>query len=212
MLDIFSRNRIFILSLILTVILVVVVQMGLSQSFDRWGVEFFRETANPANALGGESTKTLIMWLTHTGDSKFLAVISIIVGVGLYRKYGRQYAARAIAAFFGSFFLTAVLKAAFGRMRPDIVPQFVEATSASFPSGHTLRSTVVYFLVAFFFLQGQNITASRKAVIALAGFMIIMNGLSRIYLGVHWPTDVFAGWLMGACWVLICIRYLNIEK
>ena len=212
MLDIFSRNWILILSFTLTVILAVAVQMELLHSFDQWGVEFFRDTANPENALGGESIKILIMWLTHTGDSKFLAVISIIVSFGLYRKYGRQYAARAIAAFFGSFFLTAVLKAAFGRLRPDIVPQFVEATSASFPSGHTLRSTVVYFLVAFFFLEGQYTNTSRRIVVALAGIMIIVNGLSRVYLGVHWPTDVFTGWLMGVCWVLICIKYLNAEK
>lgn len=210
--DLFGGSKGCLLSLVLIGILIILVRLGITQSFDVWGVEFFRDPDNLAYALGGESVKTLIIWFTHSGDSKFLALIAIFIIFLAYRTYGHKYAIAMAISFFGPFVLTAVLKALFGRIRPDIVPQFVEATSASFPSGHTLRSTVVYFLVAFFILRGQSIRVTRKVLIALTGLMIVLNGISRVYLGVHWPTDVLAGWLMGTAWILVCIQYLGKEE
>ncbi len=210
--DLFGVSKGLLLSLVLIGILIITVQLGLTQSFDVWGVEFFRDPDNPSYALGGESVKTLIIWFTHSGDSKFLALIAIFIIFLAYRAYGNKYAIAMAVSFFGPFVLTAVLKALFGRIRPDIVPQFVEATSASFPSGHTLRSTVVYFLVAFFILRGQSVVVTQKLVIVLTGLIIVLNGLSRVYLGVHWPTDILAGWLMGMTWILVCTQYLRREE
>jgi undecaprenyl-diphosphatase len=206
------ENKMLLACVLVTIALIVAVQMGLTNTFDMWGVWFFRDAGNPALSLGGESVKSAVMMFTHTGDSKFLILIALVFCFFGYRKYGAIYAGKVFGAFIGSFLLTAVLKALFGRARPDIVPQFVEATSASFPSGHTLRSMVVYFLVAFLFLQGQSNQTTRVLVTFLAGAMIIFNGLSRVYLGVHWPTDVFAGWLIGACWVLCCKKYLGVTE
>jgi undecaprenyl-diphosphatase len=206
------ENKTFLTLFIISIALMMIVQMGLTHKFDMWGVEFFRNSDNSAISMGGESVKSFVMMFTHTGDSKFLILIALICCFFCYRKYGKMFAGKAFVAFIGSFLLTAVLKALFGRMRPDIVPQFVEATSASFPSGHTLRSMVVYFLVAFLFLQGHSSNTTRALVAFLAGAMIIFNGLSRVYLGVHWPTDVFAGWLIGSCWVLFCIKYLSMNE
>ena len=140
--------------------------------------------------------------LTHLGDSITLAIFTLIA-VGLLLKSGQRRAALyCLFTAAGGFIITAIGKAAFGRARPDIIEQFAHATSASFPSGHTLRSAVVYSLIAYILLQSKY-GGQRFAILVVAGALILMNGDSRVYLGVHWPTDILGSWLLAAIWLML---------
>ncbi|MBO6503629.1 MAG: phosphatase PAP2 family protein [Kordiimonadaceae bacterium] len=191
-------HRVLCLFAGLFAVLALLVTQGHTVSLDEFGVLLVRGENQAEDIL-----TTLISNLTHLGDSITLAIVALFtVGVLIWKK--ERLAARwFLMAAAGSFLITAVSKWAFGRDRPEVVEQFASATSASFPSGHTLRSAVVYALLAFIVTR----TASQRAnmvIYCAAAAIIIANGLSRVYLGVHWPTDVIGAWLIAGFWLLLC--------
>jgi undecaprenyl-diphosphatase len=187
----------------LFVVLAVLVTAGHTSTLDEAGVLLFRSPADPDIPIGGESFSFIIANLTHLGDSIVLAIISVIAAFILYRKKGTHAAVWFSIAASGSFIITAVAKMAFGRERPDIVEPLVTAISGSFPSGHTLRSAVVYTLVAYLLVR-YKIKSQKNIIITMALLIILINGISRMYLGVHWPTDILGAWLIAAFWLLLC--------
>jgi len=96
----------------------------------------------------------------------------------------------------------ALLKTIFGRARPDIVDHVVAATGYSFPSGHAANSAIVYLTTAALVTQVTRGRATRRYVAIVAGLLVVAIGASRVYLGVHWPSDVLAGWSFGTLWAL----------
>lgn len=96
-----------------------------------------------------------------------------------------------------SAFTSDVMKIFFARVRPDLVPQLDPITSAAFPSGHANNAAVVYILFIMLVPQARHPGWQFAAAV-----MIVLTGLSRIMLGVHWPTDVVGGWMLGAAFAL----------
>ncbi len=94
----------------------------------------------------------------------------------------------------------AVAKIVFGRARPDVIDHLVEAGSASFPSGHAANSAAVYLTLALVLVQIVRSRRQRTYIVAVAAALTLAIGSSRVYLGVHWPSDVLAGWTFGALW------------
>lgn len=197
-----KSHRWMVAFFVLFVVLAILVIGGFTSVFDEAGVLLFRTQADPNTPVGGSNLAFLITNLTHLGDSIVLAAISLVAVAFLYRKQGTHAAIWFLVAASGSFIITAVAKAAFGRARPDIVEHLVKATSASFPSGHALRSAVVYSLVAYLLIQWKS-EISKNTVIIITLMIILMNGISRIYLGVHWPSDIVASWLIAGFWLLL---------
>ena len=93
-------------------------------------------------------------------------------------------------------------KAVVGRDRPALVDHLVEVASASFPSGHAGNSAIVYFTIALMVMQIVSRPAARWYIFGAAILLVGLIGFSRVYLGVHWPSDVLAGWGAGALWAL----------
>jgi undecaprenyl-diphosphatase len=104
----------------------------------------------------------------------------------------------------GGTLISTVLKLSFDRARPDLVPHAVEATSASFPSGHSMLAMVTYLTLGAVLAEAQPSPRIRIYLLGWAVFLAFIVGLSRVYLGVHWPTDVLAGWCVGSAWALLC--------
>jgi undecaprenyl-diphosphatase len=107
--------------------------------------------------------------------------------------------------------LVSVFKAAFGRLRPDAAFAELEASGLSFPSGHASMSAIVFLTLGALFASTRNRRAERVYILLTAVLMTALVGLSRVALGVHWATDVLAGWAFGSAWAigwLVIARYL----
>jgi undecaprenyl-diphosphatase len=100
--------------------------------------------------------------------------------------------------------LSTLLKMGFDRPRPDLVPHGALVYTASFPSGHATLSAVVYLTLGALLARVQPRLVLKLYLLGLAILLTVMVGVSRVYLGVHWPTDVLAGWAVGAAWALLC--------
>jgi membrane-associated phospholipid phosphatase len=110
-----------------------------------------------------------------------------------------------VSAVVGAAVLDRVLKAAFHRDRPIYASEFIRRASWSFPSGHAMNSLVVYSVLAFLLLEHVREPARRRALVAATALLVLAIGFSRIYLGVHFVSDVAAGYLAGGAWVVACL-------
>ncbi len=109
-----------------------------------------------------------------------------------------------LATSLGATVLNVGLKSFFDRPRPDVVTPLVLATSPSFPSGHALGAAAIYLMLGALLARLQERRALKVFCTAGAGVLTLLVGVSRIHLGVHWPSDVLAGWCVGAAWAIFC--------
>ena len=100
--------------------------------------------------------------------------------------------------------ISETIKTLFGRDRPPLIYRAVETSNASFPSGHAMLSTITYLTLGALLAQVMVERRLKVFVFAVAVLLALMVGASRVYLGVHWLTDVLAGWSLGAAWAMIC--------
>lgn len=156
---------------------------------DPVGPAWVEEMARDFTALGGTGVLTLIT----------LATLGYLLLAGQ-----RRAGALAAAAVAGGILLSTLLKFGFDRPRPDLVPHGSMVYTASFPSGHSMMAAVTWFTLAAILTRVLATPLLKAYVLLVAAFVSLLVGLSRIYLGVHWPTDVAAGWSAGAAWAALC--------
>lgn len=148
-------------------------------------------------------------FFTVIGGAKLIVVISLLVLFLLYKVLKhRSELILFIAVIAGANVLFASLKLLFHRERPDL-HRLIEASNYSFPSGHATNAFALYGIITF--LLWRHIP-SRLVRIILSVFMILTIGLSRIYLGVHYPSDVIAGYFISACWLTFAIWFYQRYK
>ncbi|KAA2235152.1 phosphatase PAP2 family protein [Salinarimonas soli] len=156
---------------------------------DPIGPLWFEEVARDITALGGFTILTLITLAT----------------VGFLAMSRMTHAAVLVAvAVGGGTVLSTILKSAFDRPRPDLVPHATEVFTASFPSGHAMMSAVTYLTLGALIARLDPNRRVKAFVLALAVVITLLVGASRVYLGVHWPSDVLAGWCVGSIWATLC--------
>lgn len=147
--------------------------------------------------------------VTTLGGTLAMTVLAVLVAAWALWRQRRAAAALVLVVAAGAGGLVALVKAVVGRARPPQVVQLVLETNPSFPSGHTLGSTAVIGATAIVLLAGVRSSWLRAAGVVAAIVAIVAVGVSRLYLGVHWATDVLAGWLMGSAWLLLCVATLS---
>lgn len=172
--------------------------------FDQRLLASLRKADNPAMPVGPRWLEAAALDLTALGGPTVLgltvlAVVGFLALEGLYRN-----AAFVFAASTGGWFLNWMLKEIFARPRPDIVPHLREVVSLSFPSGHALTSAVVFLTLGALLMRVAENRLVKFYCMAVAMLATLLVGATRVYLGVHYPTDVLAGWLIGASWALFC--------
>ena len=180
------------------------VQEGETAAFDRYVLLLFRDSLDPARPVGPLWLQEAMRDATSIGSVVVLGVILAAV-VGYLVLANRRDAALFVAfAVVGGQILSTLLKTTFERPRPDIVPHATAVFTASFPSGHATLSAVTYLTLGALLTRVLPDRRTRIYVVSLAAFLTFIVGLSRVYLGVHWPTDVLAGWCLGSAWAVAC--------
>ncbi|WP_247882889.1 phosphatase PAP2 family protein [Azospirillum sp. TSA2s] len=171
--------------------------------FDRTILLAFRNAADPTRPLGPIWLETLARDITSLGSTTVLTIMTLFMIGLLLLLRARLEALQVIGAMGGGSLLNTVLKHLFDRQRPDLLPHVVEAMNASFPSGHATMSTVAYLILGTALTRLSLARLVKVYILCGAVSLPLLIGLSRIYLGVHWPTDVLAGWCLGASWALL---------
>jgi len=177
---------------------------GETQDFDQAVLLAFRSPLDPATPLGPAWLETVMRDITALGGLTVLGFVTLAVLGLLWFQSRRRAAGLLLLAIIGGQVFSTLSKAIFDRPRPDLVPHGTLVTSASFPSGHSMMAAVVWLTLAAMVTRVQPDRVLRLYITALAIAVTLAVGFSRVWLGVHWPTDVLAGWAAGAAWALIC--------
>ncbi|CAD7038205.1 phosphatase PAP2 family protein [Pseudorhizobium halotolerans] len=177
---------------------------GDTHAFDEQFLLLLRSAADPVNPIGPNWLPHAMDDITALGGVTVLSLMTaMVVGYLLLARRGR-IALFTLVSVAGGWALSAALKVGVARPRPDIVPHLVEVHDLSFPSGHAMVSAATYLTLGALLSGAEPTRTTRLYTIGVAVFLTFIIGLSRVYLGVHYPTDVLGGWCAGATWALIC--------
>jgi undecaprenyl-diphosphatase len=178
------------------------VRSGATQAFDvavmRW--------------MGAHQTKALSYaaeQLTHLGTGIVVLAVVGVAALLLWNTAHKHSARLLLAAVAGNIVLNNVLKLLFDRPRPDVFVWQTTALSSSFPSGHAMSATVCYGTVAYLAARLQKHHWARALTLGSAALLILLICVTRMYLGVHYPSDVIAGMLVGLAWAGFCMATLE---
>lgn len=180
------------------------VMEGETRAFDIAILFALRTPGDPADPLGPAWVEEMARDVTGLGGIGVLTFLTLAAAVLLWLQRRRWTALYVLGAVGSGVTLSNAAKAFFDRPRPDLVPHGSLVYTASFPSGHSLMAAVVYLTLAALVARSFPERRLRAYVVALAILVTLAVGASRVYLGVHWPTDVLAGWAAGGAWALAC--------
>lgn len=181
---------------------------GRAGAIDELGLLFWR--AGPLHAPAGSPLMLeAVRDLTALGGVLLRNLFALAAAVALVFLRLRREAGLLALTVAGGWLVNSLLKFAVGRARPEIVPHLTEAGGASFPSGHSFNAAVVYVAVALAFATMSARQSVRFTVIGAAAALSLAIAWSRVWLGVHFPTDALAGWLGGTGWALMAAGLLQ---
>ncbi|HSG39942.1 MAG TPA: phosphatase PAP2 family protein [Thermoanaerobaculia bacterium] len=180
------------------------VREGNTSSFDREILLSLREPADRSDPLGPRWLEGMMRDFTALGSHGVVTLLTLGVCTFLALDGKKRAALLVLIAIGGAMAWSPLLKEAFQRARPDLVAHGAYVYTKSFPSGHSMLAAAAYLSMGSLLARVQ---ARRRLKAFLIGFAVLITlivGFSRVYLGVHWPTDVLAGWTIGGLWALLC--------
>ncbi|WP_182085070.1 phosphatase PAP2 family protein [Aureimonas sp. ME7] len=180
------------------------VQWGDAGAFDETILRWFRNPADPADPIGPFWVEAGFRDITALGGYTVLSLLTLLAVSYLLIEGKRASALLVAAAILGGTILSNVLKFGFNRQRPTVVDHLIDVHSLSFPSGHAMLSAIAYLTLGALLARTQRNIVTRTYIIGVAIFLTLVIGISRIFLGVHYPTDVLAGWCAGSAWAFLC--------
>jgi len=187
---------------------------GGTLAFDQKVLLAFRNSGTHA-PLGPRPVQEAARDITALGSVAVLTLVTAIAA-GFLALDGKRYMALfLLGSILGGVAAGTMLKDLFHRPRPDLVPYSVYVSGASFPSGHSMMSAVTYLTLGALLARSQERKRIKAYFLLVAMLLTFAVGVTRVYLGVHWPTDVLAGWTAGAVWALLCwlaARRLQTER
>lgn len=174
-----------------------------SFAFDKSVLLWIHQFSNP-------TLDRVMLAITALANPNFVViVVSVSLGLLWWRRYNLQMTFFAIACV-GAFILNTGLKLFFAKPRPQLWYSLIKETSFSFPSGHALGSLVLYGFLAY--LLASYYSKFSIFIYLIAAIVIVAIGFSRLYLGVHWMTDIIAGYGVGFLWLMSCIVMLKLRQ
>lgn len=177
---------------------------GETLAFDRWVLIHLRQAADPAVPFGPSWLVRAMLDLTALGGVTVLTLVTLLAAGYLLSSRKPALALFVLASVGGGALVSTILKSLFLRSRPDLVQHLAQVDSASFPSGHAMNSAIVYLTLGALLARSMGDGRVRAYLLLVSIMLAVLIGFTRIYLGVHWPTDVLAGWAVGAAWAIIC--------
>jgi undecaprenyl-diphosphatase len=177
---------------------------GEPRAFDRAILLTFRNSTDLSDPIGPQWLEIIFRDITSLGGATVLTLMTIAVTGFLLIDAKRGAAILVLGSVIGGVVLSTILKLGIDRPRPDLVVHLVEVHTASFPSGHAMLSAVVYLTLGGLLSRVKRPRRIKIYVLSVAVILTLLIGVSRVYLGVHWPTDVLAGWCAGATWAMLC--------
>lgn len=179
------------------------VPRGMTQAFDQAFLLALRVPGDPTTPIGPAYLSEMARDVTALGGVAVLTILTVLVTVQFVLR--REWASAilvALSAISGTM-ISNLLKVIFARPRPELTAM-MEYGVGSFPSGHSTASAVVYLTLGMLLAHAADKWRMKVFYVAAAIFLTGLVGLSRLYLGVHFPTDVAAGWAIGAAWAIVC--------
>lgn len=175
-----------------------------AHAFDTEILLAFREAGRPDDPVGPAWLEEAVRDLTGLGSMIVLVLVTAAAIFYLLLIGRRGEALMVLIAVGGGQILSSLLKLGIDRPRPDLVPHLAEVQTLSFPSGHAMMSAVTYLTLGSMLAGIAPGWATKIYVLGVAVLITLTVGVSRIYLGVHWPSDVLAGWCAGFAWAMLC--------
>jgi undecaprenyl-diphosphatase len=172
--------------------------------FDEKLLLALRSANDPADPIGPAWLTEMARDLTALGGTGVLTFVTLATLGYLLLAGHRRAAVLALVAIAGGILFSTLLKLGFDRPRPDLVPHGARVYTASFPSGHSMMAAVTWLTLAAILTRVIAAPLLKAYVLLVAVAVALLVGVSRVYLGVHWPSDVLAGWSAGAAWAALC--------
>ncbi|MEX1182557.1 MAG: phosphatase PAP2 family protein [Gemmatimonadota bacterium] len=170
------------------------VESGFTQALDERALHWFEARRSPL-------LDEIMLEVTSLGNGAVLVMLVAVTSVFLWLTHHRWSVYILLVGVFGGKILNNVLKVSFGRNRPDMIEWADHVSSKSFPSGHAMAAIIAYGSVAYLVSRLEPAPRLRAATWLVAGMIILAIGISRLYLGVHYPSDVIGGFLAGLAWL-----------
>ncbi|MBN8740281.1 MAG: hypothetical protein BGP24_01015 [Lysobacterales bacterium 69-70] len=211
-----ARRRFFSRSVIISVAALALLALAISSLFADGGAhtldrEIMLWLRNPQalnDPLGPAWFEDVMRDMTALGGIGVVAGTGLLFAGYLWLQRRRGDIAVLAASLIGAELISAVAKLLVARPRPDLVSHEAQIYSASFPSGHTLMATVAWVTYAMLLAADLDDRRQRDYLLLVAWSVAAAVGCSRVYLGVHWPSDVIAGWAVGALWMLLLLQLI----
>jgi undecaprenyl-diphosphatase len=175
-----------------------------THAFDEAIILSMRSGSDPSDPVGPRWVEELGRDMTALGGVGVLTLLTLSVAGFLLLHRKKRTALLVIAAVGIGVLMSTMMKIGFDRPRPDLVPHQTVVYTASFPSGHSMLSAVTYLTLGALLARIHRLRRVKIYLLGLALMITMAVGVSRIYLGVHWPTDVLGGWALGSSWALLC--------
>lgn len=175
-------------------------------ALEAWMLVSLRPAADPAQLLGPPWLQVAMRDFTALGGTAVLVLWTVVIFGALLVARRKRDAWWFVLGVISALGISSTLKTFINRPRPEVVPHETWVHTASFPSGHALMATVVWLLIAQVVADASDRRGMRVYAVAVALVFAALAGFSRLYLGVHWPTDVLAGWGIGIAWVWLVRR------
>jgi undecaprenyl-diphosphatase len=177
---------------------------GRTMKFDEWVVRALRKPNQPAIPIGPHWMTEVARDVTALGGLTFLTLLTATIAgfLWLRRMFGAMLVL--LVATLGGLAVNSILKLSFDRPRPEVVPHLALVYTSSFPSGHAMLSATVFLTLGTLLGQfiGERVLKAYFLIVAVV--LTVLVGASRVYLGVHYPTDVLTGWAAGLAWAILC--------
>jgi undecaprenyl-diphosphatase len=184
-----------------------------TQKFDEAILSALREPGHPDQLIGPKWVEQSLRDITALGGETVLTLITIVVCFYLTLSGRHDLSLFTCLAVVGGSIVTFALKDFFDRPRPELVPHIlVEVSSWSFPSGHAMGSAIVYLTLGAMLTESAPNWRLKAYVMGVAVALTLLIGSTRVFLGVHYPTDVLAGWALGFAWAYGCRSVVRLAR